>query len=71
MWHDMTCRHHWLIAFPQGPTSRGVCLFCGEEREFLNSRNDYGLERRVAAHTMYSTPGEKIGARLMAEGYRE
>lgn len=67
----MPCVHHWLIAFPQGSISKGRCKFCGAEAEFLNSRNDYGPERRVAAHTMYSTPGEKLGAWLMAEGYRE
>lgn len=65
------CTHFWRIAPPEGPTSEGVCLWCGAERTFLNSLDDYGPERRVAAHTMYSTPGEPMGARLMAEAYRE
>lgn len=28
--------HHWLIEPPDGPTSRGICRFCREEREFRN-----------------------------------
>ena len=31
-----TCRHHWLIEAPNGPTGRGICRLCGEEREFKN-----------------------------------
>lgn len=29
-----TCRHHWLIETPNGPTCRGRCRACGAEREF-------------------------------------
>ncbi len=36
-----TCRHHWIIEVPNGPTSRGVCKRCGAEREFRNSSEDY------------------------------
>jgi hypothetical protein len=28
------CSHYWIIESPKGPTSRGVCQFCGEERDF-------------------------------------
>lgn len=31
-----TCHHYWIIEVPEGPTSRGVCKFCGEEKEFDN-----------------------------------
>ena len=31
------CRHYWLIEFSNQPTSRGICKFCGCEREFINS----------------------------------
>ena len=65
------CTHHWLIAFPEGPRSRGRCKFCGAEAEFRNSDDFFGAERREKAQVMYATPGEKLGARLMAEGYRE
>jgi hypothetical protein len=30
------CQHHWLIERPSGPTSKGVCRICGEERQFQN-----------------------------------
>ena len=30
------CRHHWLIDSPAGPSSRGVCLLCGDVKEFQN-----------------------------------
>ena len=32
-----TCRHYWIIESASGPTSKGVCKFCGEEKEFQNS----------------------------------
>ena len=31
------CRHYWIIESPKGPTSRGLCKFCGAEKEFYNS----------------------------------
>ena len=31
------CRHYWIIEGAKGPTSRGVCKFCGVEREFHNA----------------------------------
>ena len=65
------CVHHWDIETPRDATSLGVCRYCGIQRWFQNSRDDYGPERRIAAHTMYSTPGAKLGAWLMAEGCRE
>ncbi len=34
------CRHYWTIEPADGPTSRGVCRVCGEEKEFLNSWSD-------------------------------
>ncbi len=34
---DTQCPHHWIIETSHGPTSKGVCRLCGEEREFANS----------------------------------
>ena len=34
------CRHYWSIESADGPTSRGICRVCGEEKEFLNSWSD-------------------------------
>ena len=31
-----TCSHQWVIDSPAGPTSRGVCGLCNEERQFQN-----------------------------------
>ena len=31
-----TCRHQWLIETPAGPSSKGACRLCGEQREFQN-----------------------------------
>lgn len=31
------CRHYWVIEVANGPKSRGLCKYCGEEREFFNS----------------------------------
>jgi len=30
------CTHYWIIASPDGPTSRGICKYCGAEKEFKN-----------------------------------
>jgi hypothetical protein len=57
----MICQHHWLIAFPKGPTSRGECLKCHEEREFLNSQDDYEPRSLTLAHYKLR----------LAEAYRE
>ena len=35
------CTHHWIIESPRGALSDGCCKFCGEERQFRNSANDY------------------------------
>ncbi len=33
---EVKCHHYWVIESPKGPTSRGVCKFCGAEKEFKN-----------------------------------
>ena len=30
------CTHFWIIEKPSGPTSRGVCKYCGAVGEFVN-----------------------------------
>ncbi len=37
-----SCRHYWVIESPEGPTSRGVCKFCGQGKEFYNSWSGLG-----------------------------
>lgn len=34
------CVHHWIIEPAIGPTSKGKCKICGEERTFLNIVED-------------------------------
>jgi hypothetical protein len=44
------CKHYWVIEGARGPTSRGVCKFCGKEQEFQNSWYDsayMGKDARV------------------------
>ena len=31
------CAHYWKIETSLGPTSRGICKLCGEEKEFFNA----------------------------------
>ncbi len=31
------CTHYWMIETSYGPTSKGVCRLCKEERKFDNS----------------------------------
>ena len=33
---EVKCKHHWIIDSPRGPTSKGVCKFCGAQNEFDN-----------------------------------
>ncbi len=41
-----TCRHYWIIESPHGPTSEGVCKFCGAVKEFYNSPPDFWFGKR-------------------------
>ena len=40
------CHHYWLIESAEGPTSKGVCKFCGAEKEFSNSLQDFVVVKR-------------------------
>ena len=33
---ESVCLHQWMIASPNGPSSKGTCLACGTEKEFPN-----------------------------------
>jgi protein associated with RNAse G/E len=46
------CKHHWLIAEPNGPTSRGVCKRCGAVREFYNNPDAAVLNADTAQQTV-------------------
>jgi hypothetical protein len=34
--HKAVCQHFWLIGPALGPTSQGVCKYCGQKKTFLN-----------------------------------
>jgi len=36
------CCHYWIIETPDGPVCRGVCKFCGLEKEFDSFGPDLG-----------------------------
>lgn len=57
-----TCRHQWMIDSPAGPSSRGVCHLCGEERHFQNyiEGSSWGYDR-----SLDQTAG---GSRIPASG---
>lgn len=42
------CCHHWVIESPKGPTSKGVCKYCGAEREFFNYWGDFFWEDDIS-----------------------
>ena len=43
---DSECCHYWLIESPDGPTSRGVCKYCGAEKDFPNSPPRFTLNNK-------------------------
>ena len=58
--------HHWLIAPPDGPTSIGACIRCGERREFANSVQDHvpRVHRRAKVR-----PYEVVGLKYAAQSW--
>lgn len=54
------CHHYWIIESPHGPTSKGVCQFCGAVKEFYNSPPEFWFGKRhpEGFEPPDSTPGE-------------
>jgi len=58
---DDKCPHFWDIEAANGPSSEGVCRFCGEKREFLNSFPDFNpLRRRNSPLELPKMPDVKV-----------
>jgi len=57
--------HHWIIEPPAGPTSKGVCRFCGAEREFANSGAYFIDEEHKAAMTAMSAERKERKTRVL------
>ena len=65
---DLTgCEHHWVIDKPAGPTSRGTCRACGEERDFQNYIEGTGWGGDVSLEHL--SGGSRIPAAINAAGH--
>lgn len=51
----LTCHHYWIIEKAKGPTSRGMCKYCGSKRDFSNFIPDYQWDSGV-----FSKPGSGL-----------
>lgn len=45
-----TCHHYWILEKANGPTSRGVCKFCGAVKEFDNRTSDTWVEGDISMY---------------------
>jgi hypothetical protein len=52
------CKHYWIIESPKGPTSRGVCKYCGAKKEFGNytHHSSWDEDRSTPDELSSSTP---------------
>ena len=64
--HLTGCEHHWVIDKPAGPTSRGTCRACGEERDFQNYVEGAGWGGDVSPE--HTPGGSRIPATINAAG---
>ena len=57
------CEHRWIIDSPNGPSSNGVCLECGAEKQFLNyiEGTAWGYDVSVESGTRMPTKTEMQG----------
>ena len=44
------CHHYWVLEKAIGPTSKGVCKFCGAEKEFDNRSSDTWVESDISMY---------------------
>ncbi|HUU63419.1 MAG TPA: hypothetical protein VMX96_05820 [Dehalococcoidia bacterium] len=53
------CCHYWIIEPADGPTSKGMCQFCGAEKEFANCGPELwsGRERDALTPAQFSGSG--------------
>jgi hypothetical protein len=60
------CRHQWVIETPSGPASKGVCMICGDERDFQNyiEGSSWGYDislEQLAGGSRYPTGAARRG----------
>jgi hypothetical protein len=56
-----TCVHHWMIDPAFDHTSKGVCKYCGEEREFVNEWFGDRIKGSTAAFLGLKSVGSVAG----------
>ena len=56
--HESECCHYWLIDSPDGAISKGVCKFCGEEKDFYNSIPEFTLYKRDQKNSKATEPSD-------------
>ncbi len=54
----VSCQHYWVIEFPGGPMSRGICRLCGDQREFQNSMDGYLREDNMWSYNLRDSFGD-------------
>src|SRR3989304_874872 len=62
---EVDCRHHWIIAPPNGPTSLGTCIFCGTWGDFPNSI-DQTVSSEVSEHLAVRLRGTTIWDKIIS-----
>lgn len=60
-----SCKHHWLIEPPSGPTSKGMCKLCGEVKVFDNILADLLSTKDASA---LSEPANVVGGEGDSDG---
>jgi len=50
------CHHHWMVEMATGPSSRGVCKFCGAQRDFTSYFPDC-LDKEGKGYGQWSLKG--------------
>ena len=60
------CRHHWIIAPPNGPTSLGICIFCETWGDFPNSI-DQTVSSEVLEHMAIRLTRTTIWDKIISE----
>ena len=63
------CCHYWVIDSPNGPTSRGVCKFCGTENYFHNTPPEFLLSKQDTRKSELPGPPDKDHNRKKDESY--
>ena len=59
---DSECNHHWVIGYPNGPTSSGRCKVCGAEKDFMNYFEGSAWGSDVSLEQLSSNAGYSGGS---------